>query len=62
MRPLKLEVQGFTAFRQFTELEFGDLELFALVGPTGSGKSAAFREATDRAGREEEAELAGVPA
>lgn len=40
MRPLKLEVQGFTAFRQFTELEFGDLELFALVGPTGSGKSS----------------------
>lgn len=40
MRPLKLEVQGFTAFRQFTELDFQDLELFALVGPTGSGKSS----------------------
>ncbi|PNY80783.1 AAA family ATPase [Deinococcus koreensis] len=40
MRPLKLEVQGFTAFRQFTTLDFSDLELFALVGPTGSGKSS----------------------
>lgn len=40
MRPLKLELQGFTAFRQFTELDFSDLELFALVGPTGSGKSS----------------------
>lgn len=33
-------MQGFTAFRQFTELDFTDLELFALVGPTGSGKSS----------------------
>ncbi|WP_139323181.1 AAA family ATPase, partial [Deinococcus marmoris] len=40
MKPIRLEVQGFTAFRQFTELDFGDLELFALVGPTGSGKSS----------------------
>ena len=40
MRPLKLDLQGFTAFRQFTELDFNDLELFALVGPTGSGKSS----------------------
>ncbi|WP_102128054.1 AAA family ATPase [Deinococcus planocerae] len=40
MRPLHLELQGFTAFRQHVALEFGDLELFALVGPTGSGKSS----------------------
>ncbi|MFC4426008.1 AAA family ATPase [Deinococcus navajonensis] len=40
MRPVKLELQGFTAFRQFTSLDFTDLELFALVGPTGSGKSS----------------------
>ncbi|RJF73489.1 SMC family ATPase [Deinococcus cavernae] len=40
MRPLRLDLQGFTAFRQFTELDFNDLELFALVGPTGSGKSS----------------------
>nr|WP_221269571.1 SMC family ATPase [Deinococcus budaensis] len=35
-----MEVQGFTAFRQHTTLDFSDLELFALVGPTGSGKSS----------------------
>ncbi|WP_104990469.1 AAA family ATPase [Deinococcus sp. NW-56] len=40
MRPLALELQGFTAFRQHTTLDFSDLELFALVGPTGSGKSS----------------------
>ena len=40
MRPIQLDIQGFTAFRQFTSLDFGDLELFALVGPTGSGKSS----------------------
>ncbi|GAA5531785.1 SMC family ATPase [Deinococcus aluminii] len=40
MRPLSLEVQGFTSFRQHTALDFSDLELFALVGPTGSGKSS----------------------
>ncbi|MBI0444409.1 AAA family ATPase [Deinococcus sp. DB0503] len=40
MRPLSLELQGFTAFRQHTTLDFSDLELFALVGPTGSGKSS----------------------
>jgi exonuclease SbcC len=40
VRPLHLEVQGFTSFRQHTALDFSDLELFALVGPTGSGKSS----------------------
>ncbi|GGK17044.1 nuclease SbcCD subunit C [Deinococcus malanensis] len=40
MRPVKLDLQGFTAFRQYTTLDFTDLELFALVGPTGSGKSS----------------------
>lgn len=40
MRPIRLDLQGFTAFRQYTELDFSDLELFALVGPTGSGKSS----------------------
>ena len=40
MKPLHLSLQGFTAFRQPTQLDFSDLELFALVGPTGSGKSS----------------------
>lgn len=40
MKPLHLTLRGFTAFRQTTDLDFADLELFALVGPTGSGKSS----------------------
>ena len=40
MKPLHLTLQGFTAFRQYTELDFTGLDLFALVGPTGSGKSS----------------------
>ncbi|MDO4263299.1 MAG: SMC family ATPase, partial [Deinococcus sp.] len=40
MRPLHLTLSGFTAFRQHTELDFEGLDLFAVVGPTGSGKSS----------------------
>lgn len=40
MRPLKLAVQGFTCFRQFTEIDFQAMELYAIQGPTGSGKSS----------------------
>ena len=39
MRPLKLRMSGFAAFREDTEVDFSDVELAALVGPTGSGKS-----------------------
>lgn len=40
MRPLALEVEGFTAFRERTCVEFEDADLFALTGPTGAGKSS----------------------
>ncbi len=40
MRPLRLEVEGFTAFRERTSVDFEGAELFALAGPTGSGKSS----------------------
>ena len=40
MRPLRLELQGFSAFRDLTVIDFSDIELVALVGPTGSGKSS----------------------
>ena len=40
MRPLHLELEGFTAFRSRTELDFRGVDLFALTGPTGSGKSS----------------------
>ncbi|MFV0523908.1 MAG: AAA family ATPase, partial [Acidimicrobiales bacterium] len=39
MRPVRLEVEGFGAFRNRTEVSFADLDLVAVVGPTGSGKS-----------------------
>lgn len=40
MRPVELEVEGFTAFRERTCVKFGDADLFALTGPTGAGKSS----------------------
>src|SRR5947208_9979103 len=40
MRPLKLEVKGFTAFRDVADLDFTKLDIFAISGQTGSGKSS----------------------
>jgi exonuclease SbcC len=40
MRPLKLEIEGFTAFRTPTCLNLEELDLFAITGPTGAGKSS----------------------
>lgn len=40
MRPLRLEVKGFTAFRDRQEVDFSDVDVFAIAGPTGSGKSS----------------------
>ncbi len=42
MRPVKLEIKGFSAFRDETAIDFTDIELLALVGPTGSGKSSVI--------------------
>ncbi|WP_084960159.1 AAA family ATPase [Thermoactinospora rubra] len=39
MRPLLLRLDGFGSFREPTEIDFSDVEYFALVGPTGAGKS-----------------------
>jgi exonuclease SbcC len=40
MRPLRLEIQGFTSFRERVCLDFQGLDLFAITGPTGAGKSS----------------------
>jgi recombinational DNA repair ATPase RecF len=40
MRPLRLELKGFTSFKEPTVVDFDDAGYFALVGPTGSGKSS----------------------
>ncbi len=42
MRPRRLELEGFSAFRERAEVDFSDAELFALVGPTGAGKSSVI--------------------
>jgi exonuclease SbcC len=40
MRPLRLRIENFTCFRDPVELSFEGLNLFAITGPTGAGKSS----------------------
>ena len=40
MRLVRLELHGFTTFREKVEIDFAGADLFALVGPTGAGKSS----------------------
>jgi|GEM_PF-3480922 len=40
MRPLLLEVEGFSSFRNRTVVDFKDTNLFAFTGSTGAGKSS----------------------
>src|SRR4051794_39598921 len=40
MRPERLELEGFTSFREPTVVDFDGADVFALTGPTGSGKSS----------------------
>ncbi|MBS1835138.1 MAG: SMC family ATPase, partial [Acidobacteria bacterium] len=39
MRPVRLELEGFTSFRQPCAVDFAGLDLFAITGPTGAGKT-----------------------
>lgn len=39
MRPVRLLLDGFGSYRQPAEADFTDVNFFALLGPTGSGKS-----------------------
>jgi DNA repair protein SbcC/Rad50 len=39
MRPLRLLLDGFGSYRQLADADFSDVDFFALIGPTGSGKS-----------------------
>lgn len=39
MRPVRLDIDGFASFREPATVDFTDVDYFALVGPTGSGKS-----------------------
>src|SRR5216683_1268609 len=40
MRPLRLRLENFTCFRDPVEINFEGLNLFAITGPTGAGKSS----------------------
>jgi exonuclease SbcC len=40
MRPLRLRIENFTCFRDPVEINFEGLNLFAITGPTGAGKSS----------------------
>ena len=40
MKPKRIELEGFTAYRQQTVIDFEDADLFVIVGATGSGKSS----------------------
>ncbi len=42
MRPVRLDINGFASFREPAVVDFTDVEYFALVGPTGSGKSTVI--------------------
>ena len=42
MRPVSLIAEGFTAFRDSVTVDFTGADFFALVGPTGSGKSSVL--------------------
>ena len=40
MRPLRLQIEGFTCFKERQKLDLSRLELFAITGPNGAGKSS----------------------
>ena len=40
MRPLRLELEGFTSYREPTTVDFADTDLLVFTGATGSGKSS----------------------
>jgi DNA repair protein SbcC/Rad50 len=42
MRPLRLLLDGFGCYREPADVDFTDVDFFALVGPTGSGKSTVI--------------------
>ncbi|MEU8055244.1 SMC family ATPase [Microbispora bryophytorum] len=42
MRPLRLHMDNFGSFREPVTVDFSDVDYFALVGPTGAGKSTVI--------------------
>lgn len=46
MRPIRLQVEGFTSFRSPQEVDFSGLDLFVITGDTGSGKTSILEAVT----------------
>jgi exonuclease SbcC len=46
MRPLALTIEGLTSFRTPQEIDFSELDLFVITGPTGAGKSSILDAVT----------------
>ena len=46
MRPVRLEMEGFAAFRERAVVDFTGAEYFALVGPTGAQAPATLQTGT----------------
>ena len=46
MRPLRIKIEGLRSFRTAREIDFSDLELVAIVGDTGAGKSSILEALT----------------
>ena len=42
MRPIHLSVEGLACFKEMQEIDFSGLDLFAISGPTGAGKSTVL--------------------
>ena len=42
MRPIVMDMHGFASFREQARVDFTDADFFALVGPTGAGKSTVI--------------------
>ena len=69
MRPVRLVVEGFTSFRKEQEIDFEELDLFVITGPTGSGKTSILDAVTlalygmvPRAGKQDLKELISLGA
>jgi exonuclease SbcC len=42
MRPLALTIEGLTSFRTKQDIDFSELDLFVITGPTGAGKTTVL--------------------
>ena len=42
MRPVFLTIEGLACYKERQEIDFSELELFAISGPTGAGKSTVL--------------------